>query len=95
MKSARNYKALYQQCAKESATKDRIIAVQQSQITHLAGENHALRTINTDQSVQIKQYQELDTQQQAMILGQAEKLSLQQAIIADQKATITSLQTEL
>ena len=95
MKSARNYKALYQQCAKESAKKDRLIAVQQSQIMQLADENHALRTVNGDQSAQIKQYQELHAQQQATILGQAEKLSLQQAIITERKAVNASQQKEL
>ena len=95
MKSARNYKALYQQCAKESARKDRLIGMQQSQIMQLVDENHALRTVNSDQAVRIKQYQELHAQQQATILGQAEKLSLQQTIITDQKSTITSQQTEL
>lgn len=95
MKSARNYKALYQQCAKQSAVKDRLIAVQQSQIMQLVDENHALRTVNSDQAEQIKQYQQLQIQQQATILGQAEKLSLQQAIITEQQAVNASQQKEL
>lgn len=95
MKSARNYKALYQQCAKESAKKDRLIAVQHSQVAQLAGECHTLRVMNADQAATIKQYERLHAQQQATILGQAEKLSLQQTVITDQNATITSQQTEL
>nr|WP_315816450.1 transposase [Paraflavitalea speifideiaquila] len=95
MKSARNYKALYQQCAKESTAKDRLIASQQLQVMQVAGECQALRAKNADQAEQFKQYLELHAQQQATILGQAEKLCLQQAIITDQKATITSQQTEL
>lgn len=95
MKSARNYKALYQQCAKESAKKDRLIAMHHSQVGHLAGECHTLRVMNADQAATIKQYEQLHTQQQATILGQAEKLSLQQIVITDQNPTITSQQTEL
>jgi hypothetical protein len=95
MKSARNYKALYQQCAKESARKDRVIASQQSQVMQLAGECQTLRAKNADQAATIKQYEELHAQQQATILGQAEKLSLQQTVITDQNDTITSQQTEL
>ncbi|HUP14079.1 MAG TPA: transposase, partial [Niastella sp.] len=95
MKSARNYKALYQQCAKESARKDRLIVVQQSQLAQLADECHTLRIKNADQAATIKQYEELHVQQQATILGQAEKLSQQQTIITEQKAVNASLQVQL
>lgn len=95
MKSARNYKALYQQSVKESARKDRLIAVQQSQVAQLAGECHTLRAKNADQAATIKQYEQLHAQQQATILGQAEKLSQQQTIITEQKAVNASQQKEL
>jgi transposase len=95
MKSARNYKALYQQCAKESARKDRLIAMQQSQVAQLAGECHTLRMKNDDQAATIKQYEELDALQQTTILGQAEKLSQQQTIITEQKVVNALQQKEL
>jgi transposase len=95
MKSARNYKALYQQSAKENAAKDRLIALLHGQVMQLSSENQILRTVNTSQAVQIKQHQKLEAQQEATILGQAEKLSQQQTIITEQKAANASQQKEL
>jgi transposase len=95
MKSARSYKALYHQSAKESVIKDRLIVLLHEQVMQLTTENQTLRTVNTNQAVQIKQHQKLEAQQQATILGQAEKLSVQQNIITEQKAVNASQQKEL
>lgn len=92
---ARSYKFLYHQCAKEGVAKDRLIALLQQQIMQLAGERQTLIPVNADQALQIKRHRELHEQQQATILGQAEKLSQQQTIITDQNASIASLQKEL
>jgi hypothetical protein len=95
MKSVRSYKALYLQCAKESAAKDRLIAMQHEQVMQLAGENQRLRATNADQTEQIKQYRQLHAEQEVIILGQAEKLSQLQTIITGQKAANASQQKQL
>jgi hypothetical protein len=95
MKAARNYKTLYLQSAKESAAKDRLIILQQEQLMQLVSERQTLQIINNGQALQIMQLQQVNGQQQATILGQAEKLSLQQDIIIDQNGTIASQNKEL
>jgi hypothetical protein len=95
MKAARNYKALYHECAKQSAAKDRLITLQHEQVTQLANEQRTSQRIMATQALEIKQLQQLHTQQQQTILGQAEKLSQLQTIVAEQNTTIASQQNQL
>jgi transposase len=102
MRAAKNYKALYNNCTKQSAGKDSLIGLLQQQLTQLAGERELLTSIITDQREQLTQQAAQITDQQLAIdqqlqtiAGQDEKLSLQQTIIQEQQALITSQQKEL
>lgn len=95
MKAARNYKALYHECAKQDAAKDRLITLQHEQITQLANEQRTSQRIIAAQALEIKQLQQIHDQQQQTILGQAERLSQLQTIVAEQNTTIASQQNQL
>lgn len=95
MKAARNYKVLYNQLTKECAANNIIIARQQDQLMELVSERQTSKMMLAQQASQIEQLLHVNDQQQATILGQAEKLSVQQSIIADQNTLITSQYNEL
>ena len=102
MKAAQNYKALYNNCTKESAEKDRLIVLLQQQLMQVAGERQSLTAVLEDHQVQLKnQEQQINdqqlvlAQQQQTINGQAEKLLLQQTVIQEQHSMINAQQKEL
>ena len=102
MKPAQNYKALYNNCTKQSAEKDSLIVLLQQQLMQLVGERQTLTGIIsgqqeqlTDQAVQITDQQTTIDQQLWTIAGQAEKLFQQQTIIQEQNSLITTQQKEL
>lgn len=95
MKSSRNYKVLYEDCAGQSARKDRLLSLLESQVMELVTEKESLQRTVADQAFQMNQQQELLTQQQQTILGQAEKLSQQQTILVGQQALMATQQKEL
>jgi transposase len=97
-----NYKALYQQCSRQSADKDRLIALLQSQTTQLANERQTKENIIVTLEVQLAEKQaQLNRQdvqlalQQQTIFGQDEKLAQQQRIISEQQEIMTDQQKKL
>jgi transposase len=102
MKSANNYKDLYNNCTEQSAEKDSLIALLQQQLMQLFGERESLTTVITDQqgqlsgqTIQIADLLATLDLQLRTIEGQAEKLSQQQTIIQEQNNMIASQQKEL
>ena len=102
MKPAQNYKALYNNCTKQSAEKDSLIFLLQQQMTQLAGEREVLTATIADQQEQLTQQAAQISDQQATIgqqlqtiAGQDEKISLQQTLIQEQNSLIASQQKEL
>jgi transposase len=102
MKAAQNYKALYNNCTKQSAQKDSLIAFLQQQLMQLAGERQSLTAVIVDQkellthqAAQITGQQRTIDQQLHTIAGQGEKLLQQQTIIQEQNELITIQQKEL
>ena len=102
MKQSKNYKALYNHCAKQAADKDSLIDLLQQQLMQLAGERPlqsgvmaAHREQLIHQAVQLAGQQATIDQQQQTIAGQAEKAAQQQTIIQNQHAVIARQQKEL
>ena len=102
MNTAKNYKALYDTCAKQSAQKDSLIVLLQQQLNQLALERQSLNAVIVGQQEQLSQQatriadqQTTLDQQLHTINGQAEKLSQQQTIIHEQHALIGTQQEEL
>jgi transposase len=102
MKPAQNYKALYQDCTKQSAEKDSLIVLLQQQLMQLAGERQTLTGVITDQQEQLaEQVVQITNQQTSIglhlrtIAGQSEKLSQQHTIIQEQNNLIATQQKEL
>ncbi len=97
-----NYKALYQECSRQSADKDRLIALLQAQTTQLASERQTKENIIVTLQAQLAEKQaKLNRQdvqltlQQQTILGQDEKLAQQQRIISEQQEIIADQQKKL
>jgi transposase len=102
MNAAKNYKELYNTCAKQSAQQDSLIALLQQQLMQLAGERQSLNAVIVGQQEQLLQQatriadqQTILDQQLRTISGQAEKLSQQQTIIQQQHGLIGTQQEEL
>ena len=102
MKSAINYKALYNNCTKQSAQKDSLIVLLQQQLMQLASERQTLNAVIATQQEELSQQaakiadqQTTLDQQLRTINGQAEKLSQQQTIIQQQNTLIGTQQEEL
>lgn len=102
MKAAKNYKALYYDCTKQSADKDSLIVLLQQQLMQLAGERQSLLAIMTkqqeqltNQAMQLTNQQTTIDQQHRTIAGQDEKLLQQQTIIHQQNTLIDTQHKEL
>jgi len=102
MKPAQNYKALYNNCTKQSAEKDSLIVLLQQQLMQLVSERQTLVGVIADQqeqlavqAVQITDQQITIDHQLRTIAGQAQKLLQQQTIIQEQNSLITTQQKEL
>jgi transposase len=102
MKLAKNYKALYHDCTKQSADKDSLIVLLQQQLTQLFSERQSLTVVIVDQQKQlttqagrINEQHIVIEHQRRTIAGQVEKLSQQQTIIQDQNTIIATQQKEL
>lgn len=102
MKPVKTYKALYQECTKQSADKDSLVVLLQQQLSQLVIERQTLTGVIASQQAQLgAQASQLNEQQIVLeqqcriIAGQAEKLSQQQTIIQEQHTVITTQQTAL
>ena len=102
MNTAKNYKALYNTCATQSAQKDSLIALLQQQLMQLASERQSLNSVIAAQHEELSQQAAKISDQQTTldlqlrtITGQAEKLSQQQTIIQQQHVLIGTQQEEL
>lgn len=97
MKSSRNYtyKVLYEDCATQSAGKDRLLSLLEGQVMALDSQQKSLQRTLAEQAFQINEQQELLTRQEQTILGQAEKLSQQQTLLTGQQELITAQQKQL
>jgi hypothetical protein len=102
MKPAKNYKASYRDCTKQSDEKDRLIVLLQQQGMQLVGERQTLTAVIVGQQTQLSQQaakmndQQIVLEQQRLIIaGQSEKLSQQQTIIEQQNNLIATQQQEL
>lgn len=102
MNTAKNYKALYNTCATQSAQKDSLIALLQQQLMQLASERQSLNSVIAAQHEELSQQAAKISDQQTTldlqlrtITGQAEKLSQQQTIIQQQHTLIGTQQEVL
>jgi transposase len=102
MKLAQTYKELFQDCTKQSADKDHLIALLQQQLTQLVIERQTAAAVISSQQEQLsaqawqlEEQQLVLEQQRRIIAGQSEKLSQQQTIIQEQHTLIATQQTTL
>lgn len=102
MATTKNYKTLYEACAKQCAQKDRLIVLLQQQLGQLTEERQMLTTLIadlqqqlSDQTAQIKELQTGMHLQQQTIAAQTAQLSQQKTIITEQNILIETQQKEL
>ena len=97
-----NYKKLYEDCQRQMAGKDALIALLQQQQRQWVQERQTFVSIIASQEKQLTTQQEQITDQQQMLTlqqqtihGQAAKLSQQQTVIGEQNMLIVTQQKEL
>jgi hypothetical protein len=97
-----NYKKLYEECLKEMAGKDAMMALLQQQQMQWVKERQTFVSIIADQDKelttrweQITDQQQMLSLQQQTILGQVAKIAQQQTLIGEQDALIVTQQKEL
>jgi hypothetical protein len=88
MKAAHNYKALYNNCTKESAEKDRLIVLIQLQLMQLAGERQSLTAVLEELQIQLKNQEQQINDQQLVLAGQQQTINGQAEKILKENHTV-------